>query len=180
LPNDRTVESFLSRLNFLQAAAIAVTRSSGRMSRRPATKVWWHFSRACLLDNSITIVSQAPSPSSDNSSLDARMGYRAIAGPPGKTAAYQSAMSLYQRAVTGCGGTTLTSTLLRRVPPVPRRPEVALTRKAETPRGLSQALTGAALRGAAVHPGSRPAPRNPDNSGHIVRRAGRLLGLAQY
>jgi hypothetical protein len=53
---------------------MAVTRSSGRISRRPATKVWWHFSRACLLDNSLTIVSQAPCPSSDNGSLDARMG----------------------------------------------------------------------------------------------------------
>jgi hypothetical protein len=152
------------------------------MSRRPATKVWWHFSRACLLDNSITIVSQAPCPSSDNGSLDARTGYRASAGLPSKTAADQRAVALYQRAVAGCGGATLTSTLLRRVTPVPRHsnaPRVAFTRKAETPKRpnrlgvfLWQARTGATLRGAAVHPGSRPAPRSPDASGHVVRRVG--------
>jgi hypothetical protein len=29
-----------------------------------------------------------------------------------------------------------------------------------------------ALRGAPVHPGTRPAPRRPDASGHAVRRVG--------
>ena len=65
------------------------------------------------------------------------MGYPASAGLPGKTAAYQRAMALYQRAVAGCGGATLASKLLRRVTPVPRHPNapgVALTCKAETPK----------------------------------------------
>ena len=152
---------------------MAVTRSSGRISRRPATKVWWHFSRACLLDNSVTIVSQAPCPSSDNGNLDARMGYRASAGLPSKTAAYQRAMALYQRAVAGCGGAPLTSTSLRRITPVPRHPNaprVALTRKAETPKrpnrlGVLLWHSRPALRGAAVHPGSRPAPQTPTPQG---------------
>jgi hypothetical protein len=65
------------------------------------------------------------------------MGYPASAGLPGKTAAYQHAMALYQRAVAGYGGATLASKLLRRVTPVPRHPNapgVALTCKAETPK----------------------------------------------
>jgi hypothetical protein len=66
------------------------------------------------------------------------MGYRASAGLPSKTAAYQRAMALYERAVAGCGGATLTFTPLRRVTPVspdtPMRPEWPSLSKAETPK----------------------------------------------
>jgi hypothetical protein len=43
-----------------------------------------------------------------------------------------------------------------------------------TPGGFCFVVSasGTALRGAAVHPGSRPAPRSPDTSGHAMRRAG--------
>jgi hypothetical protein len=43
------------------------------------------------------------------------MGYRAIAGPPGKTAAYQGAMALHQRAMAARETALLAYVLLSRV-----------------------------------------------------------------
>ena len=109
------------------------------------------------------------------------MGYRASAGLPGKTAAYQRETALYQRAVAGCSGVTLTSTLLRRVTPVPKHPNApgaAFTRQGRDPQA-PQSPGGFALAPASCVAGrcrtSGLAPRsaNPDASGNVMRRAGR-------
>jgi hypothetical protein len=152
---------------------MAVTRSSGRMSRRPATKVWWDFSRACLLDNSITIVSQAPCQFSDNGSLDARIRYRASAGPARQNRRIPTCSSIVPKGSGGmwwCDASLQTAPACYPCPPTPQCARSGLRSKGRNPQapnrlGVLLWHWHPALRGAAVHPGSRPAPQTPTPQG---------------
>ena len=74
LSNDRSVELLLSRLHFLHGSRNGRYTFFGANKPEAGDQSLVALFSRCLLDNSITIVSQAPCPFSNNDSLDARMG----------------------------------------------------------------------------------------------------------